>query len=96
VVVGHSGAGVFDDGFGGSVDIRENFAGGDAQGVDAVVRGPGVPVLVVLDLIGVVVDLAVDLDREAAVAAVEVQYVIAGFMLTADFEAVGSLSEYLP
>ena len=79
-----------------SLDIRENFACGNTQGVDSMAGCPLVPHSILLRLLGIVVDHPIDLDCEASVAAVEIQDIIAGFVLTAELEAVRSPAKQPP
>jgi hypothetical protein len=64
--------------------------------VDAVACRPLVALAVVLDLIGMIVDLAVDLDRQPCVAATEVERVVPGFVLPPKLETVRALAKNSP
>jgi len=96
VVEGQAGSGVCDDRLGSSLCIRQNLAGRDPQRLDPMARCPRIPLDIVTKLVGMVVELAVDLDRQARIAAIEVEHVVARFVLTAKFEAVGALAKQPP
>jgi len=78
------------------VRVPQHVAGRDAQGRDPLSKKPGVSDRIVARLSRLIVDSAVDLDREPRVAAVEIQDVRTTGMLPAKLEALRTAAKCTP
>jgi hypothetical protein len=93
VVVGQSRACELDNSFSGSFDIGENLARGHPERIDPVFCRPRIAIPVMPNLIRMVMDHAVDFDRQPCVAAVEVQRIVTRLMLPTKLEAIRTLPQ---
>ena len=96
MVEGQPGAGFCEDAAQDRVGILENFHGGDTQGHDPGGEKPGVASRITLGAVAPVVGFAIDFDRQACVAAEEIEAVRAGWMLPTEFDAGILTTQRLP
>ena len=76
--------------------VGQYVAGGYPQDVHELASQPPVPIRVPLGLVSAIMRLAVDLDRERGVEAIEVEYIGAGGMLPSELDAGGALAQFAP
>ena len=76
--------------------IGKHVASWNPQNVHGVASQPPIPILVPLRLVSAIVRLSVDLDRERGIETIEVEYIGAGGMLSAELDTCGTLAQFAP